>query len=123
MTRPLAAVLLVAACTPVHATEPSKAPAPPLERAVFAGGCFWGIEAVFDHVKGVQMARSGYAGGKAATAEYETVSGGNTGHAESVEVIFDPAQVSYGKLLQIFFTVHDPTQKDRQGPDRGTQYR
>lgn len=94
------------------------------DTAVFAGGCFWGIEAVFEHVKGVKQAVSGYAGGEIANPTYEQVSTGDTGHAESVEVIYDPSQVSYGKLLQIFFSVaHDPTQLDRQGPDRGTQYR
>src|SRR5215210_230567 len=94
------------------------------DTAVFAGGCFWGIEAVFEHVKGVKSAVSGYAGGKIANPTYEQVSSGDTGHAESVQVIYDPSQVSYGKLLQIFFSVaHDPTQLNRQGPDRGTQYR
>jgi peptide-methionine (S)-S-oxide reductase len=94
------------------------------DTAVFAGGCFWGIEAVFEHVKGVKQAISGYAGGQLANPTYEQVSSGDTGHAESVEVIYDPAQVSYGKLLQIFFSVaHDPTQLNRQGPDHGTQYR
>ena len=99
-------------------------PAPAEDTAVFAGGCFWGVEAVFDHVKGVKRAISGYAGGKLANPSYEQVSTGDTGHAESVEVIYDPSQVSYGKLLQIFFSVaHDPTQLNRQGPDHGTQYR
>jgi peptide-methionine (S)-S-oxide reductase len=94
------------------------------DTAVFAGGCFWGVEAVFDHVKGVKRAISGYAGGDASNPSYEQVSTGDTGHAESVEVIYDPSQVSYGKLLQIFFSVvHDPTQLNRQGPDHGTQYR
>ena len=94
------------------------------ERAVFAGGCFWGVEAVFENVKGVIEARSGYAGGSRETAEYEKVSEGKSGHAESVEVRFDPAKVSYEKLLEVFFTViHDPTQLNRQGPDVGTQYR
>ena len=94
------------------------------DTAVFAGGCFWGVEAVFDHVKGVKTAISGYAGGTLANPTYEQVSTGDTGHAESVEVIYDPSQVSYGKLLQIFFSVaHDPTQLNRQGPDHGTQYR
>jgi peptide-methionine (S)-S-oxide reductase len=94
------------------------------DTAVFAGGCFWGVEAVYDHVKGVKRAISGYAGGDVANPSYEQVSSGDTGHAESVQVIYDPSQVSYGKLLQIFFSVvHDPTQLNRQGPDRGTQYR
>ena len=94
------------------------------DTAVFAGGCFWGVEAVFEHVKGVKQAISGYAGGNVAKPTYEQVSSGDTGHAESVEVIYDPSQVSYGKLLQIFFSVaHDPTQLNRQGPDHGTQYR
>jgi peptide-methionine (S)-S-oxide reductase len=94
------------------------------DTAVFAGGCFWGVEAVYDHVKGVKRAISGYAGGDVSSPSYEQVSTGDTGHAESVEVIYDPSQVSYGKLLQIFFSVvHDPTQLNRQGPDQGTQYR
>ncbi len=94
------------------------------ETAVFAGGCFWGVDAVFKHVKGVSNVVSGYAGGSAATANYEMVSGGNTGHAESVQVRFDPAQVSYETLLRVFFDVaHDPTQLNRQGPDVGSQYR
>jgi len=92
--------------------------------AVFAGGCFWGIEAVFKHVKGVTSAVSGYAGGSAKTAHYEIVGTGLTGHAESVEVTYDPSQISYGQLLRVFFSVaHDPTQLNRQGPDVGTQYR
>jgi peptide-methionine (S)-S-oxide reductase len=95
-----------------------------LQTAVFAGGCFWGVQGVFEHVKGVTRAVSGYAGGQVANPGYEQVSSGATGHAESVSVTFDPAKVSYGKLLQIFFSVAlDPTQKDRQGPDWGTQYR
>ncbi|NBF03441.1 peptide-methionine (S)-S-oxide reductase MsrA [Pseudomonas sp. Fl5BN2] len=94
------------------------------ETAVFAGGCFWGVQGVFAHVKGVQRAVSGYAGGAANTAQYERVSDGDTGHAESVQVTFDPAQVSYGSLLQIYFSVaHNPTELNRQGPDSGTQYR
>jgi peptide-methionine (S)-S-oxide reductase len=97
---------------------------PEAQKAVFAGGCFWGVEAVFRHVQGVVGVVSGYAGGSAATAEYGRVSTGTTGHAEAVEVTFDPRQISYGKLLEIFFTVvHDPTQLNRQGPDVGTQYR
>ena len=94
------------------------------QTAVFAGGCFWGIEAVFEHVKGVRDASSGYAGGSAASADYETVSGGSSGHAESVKIVFDPSVISYGQLLKVFFSVaHDPTQLNRQGPDRGSQYR
>jgi peptide-methionine (S)-S-oxide reductase len=94
------------------------------EMAVFSGGCFWGVQGVFEHVKGVQKATSGYAGGTVENPYYELVSGGSTGHAESVQVVFDPSQISYGQLLMIFFSVaHDPTQKDRQGPDMGTQYR
>jgi len=92
--------------------------------AVFAGGCFWGIQAVFQHVNGVVMATSGYAGGSEATARYELVSNGNTGHAESVQVIYDPSKVTYGTLLRVFFSVaHDPTEVNRQGPDDGPQYR
>ena len=92
--------------------------------AVFAGGCFWGVEAVFDHVRGVRAAISGYAGGESRTADYDTVSTGATGHAESVKVIYDPTQVSYGQLLKIYFSVaHDPTQLNRQSPDVGPQYR
>ncbi|AVJ27785.1 peptide-methionine (S)-S-oxide reductase MsrA [Achromobacter spanius] len=94
------------------------------EKAVIAGGCFWGVQAVFQHVKGVSNAVSGYAGGQANTANYNAVSGGRTGHAEAVEITYDPKQVSYGQLLQIYFSVaHDPTQLNRQGPDHGTQYR
>jgi peptide-methionine (S)-S-oxide reductase len=95
-----------------------------MQTAVFAGGCFWGVEAVFEHVKGVKDVTSGFSGGDASTAHYETVSEGESGHAESVKVVFDPAVVSYGQLLKVFFSVaHDPTQLNRQGPDRGTQYR
>jgi len=102
----------------------NAAAAPAGQTAVFAGGCFWGVDAVFKHVKGVSMVESGYAGGSAATAHYEQVSDGNTGHAESVRVRFDPAQVSYQQLLEVFFSVaHDPTELNRQGPDYGTQYR
>jgi peptide-methionine (S)-S-oxide reductase len=94
------------------------------DTVVFAGGCFWGVQAVFQHVKGVVTATSGYAGGRVANPSYEQVSTGRTGNAESVRVIFDPAQVSYATLLQVFFdVVHDPTQVNRQGPDVGTQYR
>lgn len=92
--------------------------------AVFAGGCFWGVDAVFKHIKGVSDVVSGYAGGDAATAHYEQVSNGNTGHAEAIQVRFNPAQVTYQQLLQVFFSVaHDPTQLNRQGPDIGSQYR
>ena len=98
--------------------------APSEQTAVFAGGCFWGVDAVFKHVKGVSEVVSGYAGGNAATAHYEQVSNGDTGHAESVRVRFNPAQISYQQLLQVFFSVaHDPTQLNRQGPDTGSQYR
>src|SRR5215467_5049502 len=94
------------------------------ETVVLAGGCFWGIQAVFEHVKGVSRVTAGYSGGSARTAEYETVSTGTTGHAESVEVIYDPSQISYGQLLKVYFSVaHDPTQLNRQGPDEGAQYR
>jgi peptide-methionine (S)-S-oxide reductase len=94
------------------------------QTAIFAGGCFWGVQGAFQHVNGVLNATSGYAGGDSATATYDMVEAGTTGHAEAVEVKFDPHEVSYGKLLQIFFSVaHDPTQVDRQGPDTGTQYR
>jgi len=95
-----------------------------MQTAVIAGGCFWGVQGVFQHVRGVRQVLSGYAGGERATAEYEIVSGGRTGHAESVQVMFDPKEVSYGEILQVFFSVaHDPTQLNRQGPDTGTQYR
>lgn len=109
---------------------PALQPAAPLaasagsETLVVAGGCFWGMQAVFQHVHGVRRAVSGYAGGDAGTAQYETVSGGHTGHAESVEITYDPAQISYAELLRVYFSVaHDPTQLNRQGPDSGTQYR
>jgi peptide-methionine (S)-S-oxide reductase len=97
---------------------------PGSQTAVVGGGCFWGIQAVFQHVKGVKSATSGYSGGSSQSAEYEVVSGGKTGHAESVQITFDPSQVSYGQLLKVFFSVaHDPTQLNRQGPDTGSQYR
>lgn len=97
---------------------------PTTETAVLAGGCFWGVDAVFKHVKGVTRVVSGYAGGRAATAEYASVSTGTTGHAESVEITFDPSQITYTELLEVFFSVaHDPTQLNRQGPDEGPQYR
>lgn len=108
---------------PPPAVDNSKT-AGPLQTAVLAGGCFWGVQAVFQHLNGVHRALSGYAGGDRATAEYEIVSRGRTGHAESVQVTFDPNVVSYGEILQVFFSVvHDPTQLNRQGPDAGTQYR
>lgn len=94
------------------------------QTAVLAGGCFWGVEAVFEHVKGVAEVKSGYSGGSAASAQYGKVSSGQTGHAESVLITYDPSQISYGQLLKVFFSVaHDPTELNRQGPDRGTQYR
>lgn len=109
---------------PAPATGTSLAAAARDETIVFAGGCFWGVQAVFEHVRGVKSAISGYAGGTVVTPSYEEVSTGTTGHAESVQVVFDPSQVSLGQLLQIFFSVaHDPTEKNRQGPDVGTQYR
>jgi len=109
---------------PPAITVSSGPTAPGLQTLVVAGGCFWGIEAVFEHIKGVTDAVSGYAGGTKGTAEYETVSTGTTGHAESVKITYDPAKVSLEKLLQVFFSVaHDPTQLNRQGPDVGPQYR
>jgi peptide-methionine (S)-S-oxide reductase len=96
----------------------------PLQTAVIAGGCFWGVQGVFEHVRGVKKVLSGYAGGEKSTAQYEVVSSGRTGHAESVQIVFDPKEVSYGELLQVYFSVaHDPTELNRQGPDIGTQYR
>jgi peptide-methionine (S)-S-oxide reductase len=119
---PLAAQAESAVKIPPPAAEPARSSG--LETAVLAGGCFWGIQAVYQHVKGVKNAVSGYAGGTQKDAVYETVSSGRTGHAEAVQVTFDPKQVSYGKILQIFFSVaHDPTQLNRQGPDTGPQYR
>src|SRR5262252_5692624 len=113
-----------AVALPAPAVDVPRAAAPGRQTVVVAGGCFWGVEAVFRHVKGVVEATSGYAGGSAATAHYQLVSEGDTGHAESVRVTFDPAQVSLGQLLQVFFSVaHDPTEVNRQGPDTGTQYR
>src|SRR3984957_7504183 len=118
---------LFGAEAPVSLAPPSidnPKTAGPLQTAVLAGGCFWGVQGVYEHVRGVQKVIAGYAGGDKATAEYETVSSGTTGHAESVKIIFDPAQISYGQILQIAFSVvHDPTQLNRQGPDVGTQYR
>jgi peptide-methionine (S)-S-oxide reductase len=118
------AVLLLAPALGAAQSSLHTPPTRTTETAVFAGGCFWGVDAVFKHVKGVVQVVSGYAGGKAPTAHYELVSTGETGHAESVEVTYDPAQVSYRQLLQVFFTVaHDPTELNRQGPDVGSQYR
>ena len=126
-----ATTLLAMACStatagalPEPAVDAPKAATSSQATAVFAGGCFWGVEAVFKHVKGVSSATSGYAGGSATTAKYTLVGSGMTGHAESVEVKFDPSQVTYGQLLRVFFAVaHDPTQLNRQGPDWGSQYR
>jgi peptide-methionine (S)-S-oxide reductase len=134
-TMPLTALLMLvlSACQPASAADVAL-PAPALDApktsahgeqvAVLAGGCFWGIEAVFEHVKGVHRVVAGYSGGSADTAHYDEVGEGDTGHAESVEVHFDPARISYGQLLQVFFSVAlDPTQRNRQGPDVGSQYR
>ncbi len=122
-----------AAAAPTFAEEGIPVPRPALDEtaraggpevAVLAGGCFWGVQGVFQHVAGVENAVSGYTGGKGDTAQYHTVGSGRTGHAESVEVTYDPAKISYGDLLQIYFSVaHDPTELNRQGPDSGTQYR
>lgn len=132
----LLAAPFVVAAWPSHAGAEGKPPLLPtpavdppsleggLQTAVFAGGCFWGVQGVFEHVRGVRQALSGYAGGRAEAATYELVSTGRTGHAESVKIVYDPAVVSYGTLLRVFFSVvHDPTQVDRQGPDHGNQYR
>ncbi|HEU4747264.1 MAG TPA: peptide-methionine (S)-S-oxide reductase MsrA [Gemmatimonadaceae bacterium] len=131
-----AALLLIAARLTSGATSspPLGLPSPAFDAGIarvaaddtayFAGGCFWGIEGVYEHVRGVKSAVSGYSGGTRESADYDQVSSGRTGHAETVRVIYDPAQVSYGQLLHIFFSVaHDPTQLNRQGPDRGPQYR
>lgn len=137
------AILFVSACSRIDAVETTSAQtsdekvsikkdiSPPVseikegeEVAVFAGGCFWGIEAVFEHIKGVRVATSGYSGGTKETADYKSVSYGETEHAEAVQVIYDPKKVSYQQLLKVFFSVaHDPTELNRQGPDTGTQYR
>jgi peptide-methionine (S)-S-oxide reductase len=94
------------------------------QTAVVAGGCFWGLQALFEHVKGVSSVKAGYSGGAAATAQYEIVSDGESGHAESVQIVYDPSQITYGQILKVFFAVaHDPTELNRQGPDTGTQYR
>jgi len=112
-----------AATVPVAAVDDAKTAGPP-RIAVLSGGCFWGIQGVFEHVRGVRKVVSGYTGGQRATADYETVSSGTSGHAESVQITYDPAVLSYGEILRIFFSVaHDPTQLNRQGPDSGTQYR
>jgi peptide-methionine (S)-S-oxide reductase len=123
-------VLESVACSPVHGQIPAFAgdsPSPAVKGkqiAVLAGGCFWGVDAVFRHVKGVAGVATGYSGGSASTAQYEAVSAGTTGHAESVKITFDPSQVSYAELLRVFFSVAtDPTQLNRQGLDEGTQYR
>jgi peptide-methionine (S)-S-oxide reductase len=109
---------------PAASAAAHSPPGAPAQFAVLAGGCFWGVQGVFQHVKGVTRVESGYAGGARATAEYERVSDGDTGHAESVRIQFDPAQVSFAQLLQVYFSVaHDPTELNRQGPDTGTQYR
>jgi len=108
---------------PIVSATPTKI-AKGEQTAVFAGGCFWGVEAVFEHIKGVSLVTSVYSGGAKQTADYENVSGGETGHAEAVKIIYDPAQVSYEQLVKVFFAVaHDPTELNRQGPDTGTQYR
>jgi len=124
----LTAAPFAAQAEPAVIIPPPAAEAPAqgtgLETAVLAGGCFWGIQAVYQHTKGVTNAVSGYAGGAQKDADYQAVSSGRTAHAEVVQVTFDPKQISYGKILQIFFSVaHDPTQLNRQGPDSGTQYR
>ena len=107
---------------PVH--DQAKATTHGTETAVLAGGCFWGMQSVFEHVRGVRQVWAGYSGGRADTAQYETVSAGNTGHAEAVKIAYDPAVISYGQLLKIYFAVaHDPTTLNRQGPDAGMQYR
>ena len=113
-----------AAALPAPMQDAPRATTSGQQTAVLSGGCFWGVQAVFQHVKGVISATSGYAGGAAKTAEYEIVSTGETGHAESVQIVYDPSQITYGELLRVFFSVaHDPTQLNRQGPDVGDQYR
>jgi peptide-methionine (S)-S-oxide reductase len=128
MIRLVASALTVGSTGPVRVPEPivdaPLASAAGRETAVLSGGCFWGVQAVFEHVKGVIKVTSGYAGGDVASPSYEEVSTGTTGHAESVQIAYDPSQISYGQLLKVFFSVaHDPTEVDRQGPDVGTQYR
>ena len=137
MFKNLAALLLLtsgglAACGAGAAESAKALPLPTMasgpatgetETAVLAGGCFWGVQGVYQHLKGVKNVLSGYAGGERDTATYDVVSGGDTGHAESVQIVYDPRQVSYGQILQVFFSIaHDPTQLNRQGPDVGTQY-
>src|ERR1700681_4704369 len=112
------------AAVPAPLVDAPRAASAGQQTAVVSGGCFWGVQAVFQHVRGVISATSGYSGGSAKTAEYEIVSTGETGHAESVRIVYDPSQITYGGLLRVFFSVaHDPTQLNRQGPDEGTQYR
>ena len=130
MTMFLAILAVAAACraggaaVPAPTLDESKVSTQGKETAVLAGGCFWGMQAVFQHVRGVVSATSGYSGGTVKNPDYETVSSGATGHAESVQIVYDPSKVTYGELLQVFFSVaHDPTELNRQGPDEGTQYR
>ncbi len=124
VTRPSSALVAAPSAVPAPLVDNPLATAPGTETAVFAGGCFWGIQAVYQHVKGVKSAVSGYAGGTVASPSYQEVSTGTTGHAEAVRIVFDPSRVSYGELLRVFFSVaHDPTQLNRQGPDAGSQYR
>ncbi len=112
------------AAVPGPVADEVRATAPGKETALVAGGCFWGIQAVFQHVKGVVSATSGYSGGSVKSPDYEAVSSGETGHAESVQIVYDPSKVTYGELLRVFFSVAlDPTEVNRQGPDEGTQYR
>jgi peptide-methionine (S)-S-oxide reductase len=120
----LAGTLACGAAVPGPVVDEAKATAKGKETAVVAGGCFWGIQAVFQHVKGVYSATSGYSGGTVKNPDYEAVSSGQTGHAESVKIVYDPSKVTYGELLRVFFSVAlDPTELNRQGPDEGTQYR
>jgi len=124
LTTGLAQAAEPAVAIPAPALDAAPSTGSGLQTAVLAGGCFWGVQAVYQHTKGVTQAVSGYAGGQKDTAHYEMVGTGRTGHAESVSVTFDPQQISYGKILQIYFSVaHNPTELDRQGPDSGTQYR